>query len=355
MNKRFKHIPLSEALPAIEAESVFVQVALQIIPADVVIDASNAVLGQAPESLDRVRMRVARDVNLRRVVDALVLVSHPFERVVGRVFVGKDRAFWHRALDDVRHQGCALGVWDNLGNDSAFALDHTENRSLADSTSAEMLLFARVLVFLQAAERAFVHFDLAGQLRAVIAFIEHRANLFEHAPRAFVGDAKFTLKLLCRNSAPRLRHQVNRVKPELQRGGRVLKDRAPHRMLMMAAKLAAIGRSRLNSMMLGDFLAFRAINSIRIKPLNERSKTSRVIGIFPLKLHQRVSALGCSRPDRTITIDLAHTEHGNKSTSLRQGDNYPNLAAAFSPAGPNQLWVADLTYVAIAVRSSTSR
>lgn len=24
----------------------------------------------------------------------------------------------------------------------------------------------------------------------------------------------------------------------------------------------------------------------------------------------------------------------------------PNLAAAFSPAGPNQLWVADLTYVA---------
>jgi len=29
---------------------------------------------------------------------------------------------------------------------------------------------------------------------------------------------------------------------------------------------------------------------------------------------------------------------------------FPNLAAAFSTAGPNQLWVADLTYVAIAVR-----
>lgn len=29
---------------------------------------------------------------------------------------------------------------------------------------------------------------------------------------------------------------------------------------------------------------------------------------------------------------------------------FPNLAAAFSPAGPNELWVADLTYVAIAVR-----
>ena len=29
---------------------------------------------------------------------------------------------------------------------------------------------------------------------------------------------------------------------------------------------------------------------------------------------------------------------------------FPNLAAAFSPTGPNQLWVADLTYVAIAVR-----
>jgi putative transposase len=29
---------------------------------------------------------------------------------------------------------------------------------------------------------------------------------------------------------------------------------------------------------------------------------------------------------------------------------FPNLAAAFIPDGPNQLWVADLTYVAIAVR-----
>jgi len=29
---------------------------------------------------------------------------------------------------------------------------------------------------------------------------------------------------------------------------------------------------------------------------------------------------------------------------------FPNLAAAFSPTGPNELWVADLTYVGIAVR-----
>ena len=28
---------------------------------------------------------------------------------------------------------------------------------------------------------------------------------------------------------------------------------------------------------------------------------------------------------------------------------FPNLAAAFRPTGPNELWVADLTYVAIAV------
>jgi putative transposase len=28
---------------------------------------------------------------------------------------------------------------------------------------------------------------------------------------------------------------------------------------------------------------------------------------------------------------------------------FPNLVAAFRPTGPNELWVADLTYVAIAV------
>jgi hypothetical protein len=86
MNKSLKHIASSEALSSIEPESILVQVALQVIPADVVIDAANAVLGQAPKALDRVGVRVARDINLRRVMDSLVLVAHPFERAVGNVF-----------------------------------------------------------------------------------------------------------------------------------------------------------------------------------------------------------------------------------------------------------------------------
>jgi len=33
---------------------------------------------------------------------------------------------------------------------------------------------------------------------------------------------------------------------------------------------------------------------------------------------------------------------------------FPNLAVDMAPDGPNQLWVADITYVAIAIGSSTS-
>ena len=45
--------------------------------ANIVIDASNAALYEAPEALDGVRMRVANDVDLLAVPDAVVRVLIP--------------------------------------------------------------------------------------------------------------------------------------------------------------------------------------------------------------------------------------------------------------------------------------
>jgi hypothetical protein len=321
-DKRLEHIVSPKARATIEPERVFVQVALQVIPTDVMIDAPNAVLGQAPKAFDGVDVRVARDVDLGRMVDALVLVAEPFERVVNGVFIGKDGAVRHGALDNVREQGRGLGVRNDLRHNAALALNHSEHGSFADSARTEMLTLTGMFVFLQAAEMAFVHLNLAGKLRAII-FFQKRPNLLEHAPRALIGHADLAFQLFGADAAFGRGHQVNCVEPELQGRGRILKDSPLHRMLMVAAELALVRWAISFAMVLGDLLASGAINAVWIELSDKPLKASRVIGVIPLEFHQGIGAVGCARPDRTIAIDLAHNGYCSRRPYGRQGDNYP--------------------------------
>jgi hypothetical protein len=68
VDKLIEHIVPSDTLPPIKAEGA-VQVHLQILSADVMTDASDAVLCQAPESFNRVDARIAKDVNTCRMID----------------------------------------------------------------------------------------------------------------------------------------------------------------------------------------------------------------------------------------------------------------------------------------------
>jgi hypothetical protein len=62
MSESLKHIVPSEAFSAIEPESILVEVHLQILRADVVINAANPVLCRAPETFNGVCVHVARDI-----------------------------------------------------------------------------------------------------------------------------------------------------------------------------------------------------------------------------------------------------------------------------------------------------
>ena len=307
MSESLKHIVASETLSTVETKGVLVQVSLQVMSADAMIDAANPILGQAPKALNRVSVGIARDKDFTRVMDALVLVAHRFQRIVRDIFISKNRAVRHGPLDNVGHQRCGLRIRHDPGDDSAFAFDHAKNGSFTSPAGAVMLAFARVFVLLQTTVKTFVSFNLAGQFRAIVAFVQHRANLLEYTPCGFIGDAKLPFQLLRTDSAPRAGHQIHRIEPELQRGGRILEDRAAHRMFVMSAKLAAIGRARRGTMMLGYLLAFRAENAVWIEPFNELFKASCIVWIFALELNQGIGAVGNARTYRVIAIDLAHT------------------------------------------------
>jgi len=324
-----EHIVPSDALSAIEAERIFIQVHLQILRGDAVIDAANAVLCGTPEAFNRVRVCIARDIDTLTVMDTLVLIAAPFERVVGDIFVREDDALGQYSLLDMRNERCSLGVRNNFSYNFAAAFNQTEYGRFASAASPRVLPFIPMLVFLQSAIETFVRFNLAGQWPI---FIEHRADLVKDTPCAFVRNAKLPLQLFGADSASRRSHQVHGIKPEFQRRGRILKDCADHRMLMTSTELAAIGRASLGAMMLGYLLAFRAENSVGVEPFNQLLKASCVVWILALELHQRIGGIRSARTERIVAIDLAHRSEDTKRRYIRQGDTYPRMHRIFGAA-----------------------
>ena len=306
MGESLKHIVASETLSTVETKGVLVQVSLQVMSADAMIDAANPILGQAPKALNRVSVGIARDKDFTRVMDALVLVAHRFQRIVRDIFISKNRAVRHGPLDNVGHQRCGLRIRHDPGDDSAFAFDHAKNGSFTSPAGAVMLAFARVFVLLQTTVKTFVGFNLARQFSAIVAFVQHRANLLEYSPCGFIGDAKLPFQLLRTDSAPRRSHQKYGVKPEFQRRGRILEDRPAHRMLVMPAILTGIGRTLGNAVMSRNALAFWTEDAVRVKPVFQPFQARRIIWELALKFHHRERAIRSAEADGIITIRFAH-------------------------------------------------
>jgi hypothetical protein len=93
----------------------------------------------------------------------------------------------------------------------------------------------------------------------------------------------------------------------------------------MAAFLTRIRWALGVAMMLGDLFALRAVHAIGIEPFDQLLKTSCIVWILALEVHQGIGAIGCARPDRLIAIDLAHTVNHGIAAHLRQGDSNPFL------------------------------
>ncbi len=115
-------IPL---MPAVVAESVFIQVALQVFRRNRVIDAADPALHKAPESLDAVGMNVAANVNPIAVLDGpmaetqVLSASVPQESysAITRQFIGVNDAARNDVFAHKSHKPCG----SHIGNGARFA------------------------------------------------------------------------------------------------------------------------------------------------------------------------------------------------------------------------------------------
>lgn len=248
------------------AVRVLIQVSLQILLADGVINATDAALQKAPEALDGVRMNIAHNVDSGCVVNAPVLVAQRLavcrfklrDVVVGHMLIGVNGALWKDVSLCQFKQLMITFFSRSLCNDPAFALDNARDPGFVAH------LWTSALPSHFAAEVGFVH--LYRRLKLQV-FGEQRTNLLEHAPCGFVGHRSFALDLFRRNPAASRTHQVHRVEPRPQTGGRFLQDRASERIDVPAARLAGVGCAPSDAVVLFVGLTRLAIRDAARKAL----------------------------------------------------------------------------------------
>lgn len=102
-----------------------------MLGADVVIDASNPVLGKTPESFESVHVRIAFDVDARGMIDAAVLITEMRQRAVDARLIGEDNAARHDSFADVRQESVSRNVRDNAHGHAALALYGTPHGRFA--------------------------------------------------------------------------------------------------------------------------------------------------------------------------------------------------------------------------------
>lgn len=278
MQETKKHRLRVEA--AIVAKTVFVQVSLQIVLADGVIDAANAVFDEAPKSLNGIRVNFAHHIDFLAVIDPPmnVLVVMPIHHVVRREVIGKHGALGKDMLfDQPEHRGTFHIVSDH-SSDATLALNHSNDRCFLVREVASHRTPSAALA--PTAHKHLVHLHAGAMLptqRRSFFIIQHRANLFEHSPRGFIGHARFALNLFSGNTVARRSHQVNRIEPSRERGGGLVKDRVSSWVNVMPAVITRIRWTAFNAVMFRDRLARIAKDAVRVETILEPFQTGRVV------------------------------------------------------------------------------
>jgi hypothetical protein len=283
---------------AIVAEAVLVQIGLQVMTAHLVVNPTNPSFDEGPKALHGVGMNVSAHVDPLVVLNPAVLVAvfRVANAVINVPLVSKYRAFWHNVFTDNRQQGTTLNVVRSESADTALAFHDSEDRSLRIFD-----LSARVELS-HAAEISLVHLDalaFAAQ-RWGFLIVEHGANLLEHAPGCFVGNASLPLNLFCRNAATGLRHEVDGIEPSGERSRRFVEDRASSRVNVMAAMVARVGGAAHYAMVLGDRFALVAIDAFRVQAIAKPLKAGCIIRKLFLEVFQ------CVRQHVRLAVIVRH-------------------------------------------------
>lgn len=211
-------------IPVIVSVRKLRQVQRQVFFAHVVKRAHDATLQQAPKAVQIACMDVATDILTLFMVDRLMR-KFTLQSGISHVLISgyQRHAFIHR-LPNEAVQRLTIRVFDDLADHVALASDSADDTNFPSGDSGQASPLAPMAVLVLPTDVGFVNFDFAHQFSE--SSILHRStNAMAHIPGSLVGPAPDqSLNLQGANPLLALKHQVDDLKPGLERIVRVLEN-----------------------------------------------------------------------------------------------------------------------------------
>lgn len=280
----------------VEAESELIDVATEMLVADVMEGAIDTALEYGEDALYSVRCHVITDELGRAMVDRLV--GEPRETPISRELIRMNSRTGLNVLADFVVDHAPVSRLDGQCNRAPAALSHPENSSLADCSAPSMELLVFVLITLLAADVGLINFHDPSQL------LEFRAARLPKStkdePSGLLRNAYLFGELHRRDALTRGHNEVHRIDPLMQRNVRALEDRAGANGEILLALVAAVIAALAGRDPIAE-TAVRAANAIRPEPSFEVDPRSFLIGKHLEKLEGRNGAAGHRKPLSTST------------------------------------------------------
>lgn len=223
-------------LPAIEAESHFVQIGREMLCRDSMPCSDDAALKERERGFDSVGMNVSVNIDFRLVFDGLVLIGEggaPERSRISIEFIGHDEVnIFAHGLADILRQRPGFNVLRVEESKIAAALSNAYN-DLFFRVSESRLAVA----FLASTNIGFVYFDRAVH-HGTLNFFHGRSDAMAEIPRGLVTDSECAFDLIRRHALACFTEKQGSEKPLLQREMRVVEDCARRHTELIVARFA---------------------------------------------------------------------------------------------------------------------
>lgn len=265
----------------------------------------------APEAFNAVGVCIPIHVLTSTMLDGCVVVAPCRQLRIAQQFVCAQVTAIRNVLLDHGFKRVSPDIRNNAGQNVAPALQDSENDGLVGGP-------APALTMRTTADIGFVGLNVPRQVVVAVDLGHVLANLVADTPSGLVGNPKLSLQFLGRDAMTRSCEQIHGVEPLLQRRRGTMERRARHRVNMVPAPRAAIGRElcKPGKLSLTPTLGasrddakagFHKVLKARvvIRKLVEKLLNCHILGHFSYLLHQEYTQF----------------------SYVCQGDNYLNLCS----------------------------
>lgn len=224
-------------------------------------------LNHAPERPQRVHVGVFVRPFLGAVIDRTVVVAERLENAIRAPFVAADARPARHLCHDLGDHGLARGIGHHAGIEFPATPKDAEQDRLACNAAPTLTT-----------DIGPIDLDMARQGRLAVNCAHVSTDFMRHAEGGRVGNAELALQFFGRNAVPRRGENEHRIEPLLQRDMRAVERCADHRVNVMAAGRARIGRRRLDAHKPAFLAALRAFQRFAVTQFHKVVQAGVVVG-----------------------------------------------------------------------------